>query len=139
MFGFINRLLTWWHNATIGTHIFTWRKGRLVGTDAEGNRYYEEKAPAAGRKPRRWVIYNGPVEASRVPADWHGWMHHIVDTPPESESYQPRPWQKPHSPNLTGTPLAYRPRGSLAREAQRPPATGDYDAWSPSGDDTRAA
>ena len=48
--------------------------GELVGTDAFGNRYYQERNgardDARGRPTRRWVIYNGEVEASKVPADY---------------------------------------------------------------------
>ena len=49
----------------------------------------------------------------------------------KQESYEPREWQKPHQPNRTGTPFAYRPRGSTLNEGVRQPATGDYDAWTP--------
>ena len=34
---------------------------------------------------------------------------------------------------MTGTPLAYRPPGSLLSSGQRPAASGDYDAWRPEG------
>ena len=57
-------------------------------------------------------IYEGANDASRVPAEWHGWLHHTVDVPPTEEDYTPREWQKPHRPNFTGTPNAWRPRGS---------------------------
>jgi NADH:ubiquinone oxidoreductase subunit len=77
------------------------------------------------------VIYNGLVEASRVPPSWHGWLHHTVDLPPVEEIYQPREWEKPHVPNLTGTPAAYRPPGSILASGRRPPATGDYQPWTP--------
>jgi len=30
---------------------------------------------------------------------------------------------------MTGTPQAYRPRGSIARANQRPAAIGDYIPW----------
>ncbi|MGZ3323143.1 MAG: NADH:ubiquinone oxidoreductase subunit NDUFA12, partial [Xanthobacteraceae bacterium] len=43
----------------------------------------------------------------------------------------PRPWWKPHRPNLTGTPGAHRPIGSTLAQGRRPKATGDYKAWSP--------
>jgi NADH:ubiquinone oxidoreductase subunit len=66
-----------------------------------------------------------------IPPAWHGWMHHTVDTPPTEISYIPRPWQKPHRPNLTGTPAAYRPAGSTLAQGRRPKATGDYKAWDP--------
>ena len=104
------------------------------GTDEFGNAYYRTKGhkidPALGFE-RRWVIYNGISEASMAPPGWNGWLHHTVDVPPSQESYEPREWQKPHQPNRTGTPFAYRPRGSTLNEGVRQPATGDYDAWTP--------
>ncbi len=66
-----------------------------------------------------------------MPPSWHGWLHHTVDTPPTEESYKPHDWQKPHRPNLTGTPGAYRPPGSTLALGRRPKATGDYKAWAP--------
>jgi NADH:ubiquinone oxidoreductase subunit len=71
-------------------------------------------------------------EATLIPPGWHGWMHHTVDTPPTAADYTPRPWQKSHEPNATGTPDAYRPSGSiLTASATRPRATGDYKPWQP--------
>ncbi len=46
--------------------------------------------------------------ASTIPPGWHGWMHHRVDVPPSKDDYAAREWQKPHMPNQTGTPNAYR-------------------------------
>lgn len=130
--GLFSEIFIWWQGQTMGTRFHTWRKGSLVGEDGQGNRYYESKDGAAiGGYQRRWVIYNGLAEASCVPPEWHGWLHHTVDTPPNAESYQPREWQKPHMPNLTGTPQAYRPAGSLHKGSHRPQATGDYKAWRP--------
>ena len=68
------------------------------------------------------MIYNGYAEASKIPPSWHGWMHHTVDVPPTEEDYKPREWEKPHLPNLTGTPRAYRPAGSTL--AIGPPPAG---------------
>lgn len=122
----LGRIFTWWDGPTIGTQLFTWRKGTEVGRDGEGNIYYRS---ADGR--RRWVIYNGPAEASRVPADWHLWLHGR-DVPPPSERPIPtRSWEKPHVPNLTGSDEAYVPSGALTRGGLRARATGDYEAWVP--------
>ncbi len=123
---FLLEFFTWWNGQTLGTRFFTWRKGELVGEDASGNKYYRERD---GK--RRWVVYNGLADASRVSPDWHGWLHYTVDTPPTEEDYTPRDWQKPHKANMTGTPQAYRPAGSILTPAERPSATGDYDAWKP--------
>jgi NADH:ubiquinone oxidoreductase subunit len=116
----------------IGTWLFTMFKGELVGTDATGNRYYREKRPRAGMRVRRWVYYNGAVEASRVPADWHGWLHGRVDDAPPPGGVEKKAWQKDHVVNLTGSSAAYRPPGHVLGKGQRKPATGDYQPWRPS-------
>ena len=131
---FFLMLFTWWNSETFGTRVWTWLYGEFVGTDEFGNRYYRTKGgkidPTLGFE-RRWVIYNGYAEASTIGPAWPGWMHHTVDTPPTKENYKPRSWQKPHRPNLTGTPGAYRPPGSTLAQGRRPKATGDYKAWTP--------
>jgi NADH:ubiquinone oxidoreductase subunit len=118
------RLLTWWDGQTFGTRLFTSRKGTKVGEDAQGNIFYQN---ADGK--RRWVIYNGDMDASRVSPDWHGWLHHTWDTPPSQAPMVHKPWEKPHQENLTGTPAAYVPAGSIRRAD--PVARRDYEAWQP--------
>ena len=62
--GILNKLLrcvTWWNGQTLNTQFFTWRKGVKVGDDSQGNCFYKNRDDS-----RRWVIYNGEVEASRV-------------------------------------------------------------------------
>jgi NADH:ubiquinone oxidoreductase subunit len=133
---FLTQFFTWWNGQTLGTRFHTWRFGELVGKDEFGNSYYRTAGgridPALGFE-RRWVIYNGPSEGSMTPPGWYGWLHHIADEPPTEISYQAREWELPYEPNLTGTPGAYRPPGSLRGAAERPPATGDYQAWTPEG------
>jgi len=115
---------------TLGTWLFTKMRGELVGTDAEGNRYFQDKRLIAGRRRKRWVMYNGVVEASRVPADWHGWLHHTTDTLPPPGGLPRQPWQKDHIANLSGTDRAYRPPGStLASGGDKPKPS--YEAWRP--------
>jgi NADH:ubiquinone oxidoreductase subunit len=114
----------------IGTRIFTWLHGRRIGSDAAGNIYYEDKRAAVrGHRVRRWVAYSGVPEASDVPPEWHAWLHYTTDAP--IKVAHPRPWQKPHLPNFTGTPLGYRPKGHDYQGGHRAAATGDYEAWSP--------
>jgi len=131
MAGFFTQFFTWWNGQTLNTRFYTWRHGNKVGQDEFGNTYYQ--GGVFDGRPRRWVIYKGYSEASDIPPGWHGWMHHRTDTPPTDEKYTPREWQKPHQPNLTGTPKAYRPQGSVLRTGERPRVTGDYDAWTPGG------
>lgn len=129
----LKTLFTWWNGATVGIHFTIAKRGRFVGQDEYGNRYYEAKDTRDsfdGRK-RRWVIYNGYAEASKVPPDWHGWLHHTFLEPPTSAPLPRRRWEKEHRPNLSGTIYAYRPKGSIARGGERQRATGDYEAWTP--------
>ena len=113
----------------VGMRLFTYFRGRLVGTDGAGNRYYTLRSPKRGQAERRWVMFNGPAEASVVPAEWHAWLHFTTAEPiPESAR---KPWQKPHLPNLTGTGLSYRPPGHDYRGGQRKQTTGDYESWTP--------
>lgn len=127
---FLLRIFTWWNGATLNTLFHTWRKGERVGSDEAGNVYYQGGTDSEGRT-RRWVIYKGEAEGSRVPAGWHGWLHHRTDVAPSNEDYAARDWQKPHQPNLTGSAAAYRPKGSILGQDKRPVVTGDYQAWSP--------
>jgi NADH:ubiquinone oxidoreductase subunit len=108
------------------------RGARKIGTDQNGNRYYAAKARSGYKRERRWVLYNGAPEATKVPPEWHGWLHYQSDAVPNSQtpSYR-RPWQKEHVPNLTGTTAAYRPPGHVLSGGERDGATGDYEAWLP--------
>jgi NADH:ubiquinone oxidoreductase subunit len=124
--GFFSKVFTWWNDSTIGTDLFTRRKGLLVGEDDQGNRYYKER-----KGPRRWIMYKGEVNASRIPPDWHGWLHYTVDQPPTEAPPVVKPWEQEHKPNLTGTEGAYYPPGSLFEGGRRHHATGDYEAWTP--------
>jgi NADH:ubiquinone oxidoreductase subunit len=128
---FLMKLFTWWDGATIGTSLFSALKGEQVGTDAQGNTYHRSKKKLPDGRERRWVIYNGANDASRVPAEWHGWLHHSYDALPESHLAPSKIWEVDYSPNATGTAAAYRPQGALERGGRRARATGDYEAWTP--------
>ncbi len=131
MIKFLKQLFTWWNGETLNTRFAIWRKGEFVGTDEFGNRYYRAKSAIPDSIPEhRWVVYNGYSEASAIPPGWHGWMHHR-DAQLPSGDYRPREWQKPHQPNLTGTPQAYRPPGSIVGSGRPAVPAPDYQAWRP--------
>ena len=127
--GFFPKLFTWWDGATIGTSVWSSLNGEQVGTDAAGNKYYRSKKKDGPEK--RWVIYAGANDASRVPAEWHGWLHGSFDDLPESRLPPPKIWEADYTPNATGSAAAYRPQGALERGGRRAAATGDYEAWTP--------
>ncbi len=123
---FFLKVFTWWNGQTFGTQLWTWRFGELVGEDAQGNRYYRTRGGAVDPTlhfQRRWVIYNGTAEASRIPPDWHGWMHHTVDVPADRGQLQAARVGKAacaeHDRHAAGL-------SSLRLDAcERPPAGGD--------------
>ncbi len=116
---------------TIGTLIYTWLRGELVGTDEFGNRYYRSKGRALHGRERRWTVFKGPPDPTRVPPEWHAWLHHTEPAPLTERAVKAMPWQKETQPNPTGTADAYLPQGHPLRGGRRAPATGDYEPWVP--------
>ena len=129
--GILAKIFTWWNGATIGTLFDSALRGEKVGTDVQGNAYFRAKKRHNDGRERRWVIYSGANDASRVPAEWHGWLHGSFDGIPESNLPPARIWEVDYTPNATGTLAAYRPAGALERGGKRAAATGDYEAWTP--------
>ena len=124
VFSFLSRATTWWNRETLGTQLYTWRKGVKVGEDGSGNIFFRDKDDR-----RRWVIFNGEVEASRVSAEWHGWLHQTWDEPPTEKPLTKKSWEIDHKPNVTGSLDSYKPSGSLNRREIK--ERRDYEAWSP--------
>lgn len=131
--GILGKIFTWWEGATLTTLLNSAMTGEHVGTDAQGNKYYRAKKTPEGSRQRRWVIYDGNNDASRVPAEWHGWLHGAFDDVPESHLPPAKIWEADYTSNATGTAAAYRPAGALEQGGKRASATGDYEAWSPEG------
>ena len=124
LLGFLSRATTWWNRETLGTQLYTWRRGVKVGKDGSGNIFVRDKDDR-----RRWVIFNGEVEASRVSAEWHGWLHRTWDEPPTEKPLPKKSWEIDHRPNVTGSLDSYKPSGSLNRRDIK--ERRDYEAWSP--------
>jgi len=124
-FSFIRRL------SQLTTRLQTLFFGVEQGHDAFGNYYYRSRHTPQGVREKRWVVYAGEPEASKVPPEWHIWLHHTVDEPLTQGDVFHKPWQKPHQQNMTGTNQAYYPPGHILEGGQRRKATGDYQAWRP--------
>ena len=107
----IKEIFTWWNNQTFGTRLNTILFGKLVGEDNLGNKYYESKSG------KRWVIYNGEVEASKIPSEWYSWMHHTGNKIENSHELDKYSWQKEHMPNQTGTENSYHPKKNKSKNA----------------------
>lgn len=123
---FLKQLFTWWNSQTLGTMLFTWRKGILVGADETGNLFYKSRD-----SNKRWVIFKDNVDASLISADWHGWLHHTVSKVPTDEKAFRKVWEKPHIENKTGSQMAYHP---LGKDRIKSINYSDYEAWLPEND-----
>ena len=107
--------------------IFTALTSVQIGTDIFGNKYYESRfrKDYLGNKAR-YVIYNGLVEASKVPPMWHSWLHYLrQDAPKKDAPHYKYKWEKDFIPNITGTKFAYAP---ILKKTSN-----DYVAWKPGG------
>ncbi len=128
----LKKIFTWWNGATLGALFDVGRRAKLVGKDEFGNRYFEEPLATIEGRKRRYVLYNGYAEPSRVPVDWHGWLHYTFEEPPTKEPFVLKEWEKPHRPNLTGTVFAWRPKNSLANiSKESTKEIKSYESWSP--------
>lgn len=129
----IDKLFTWWNGATLGALLDIRRRSAFVGEDDFGNRYFEDRKASLGDKDfyRRYVVYKGLAEPSKVPAEWHGWLHHTLDLPPTEAPLARQSWEKDHKPNLTGTIFATKPKGAMSTGAKRQDTYSDYDSWTP--------
>lgn len=120
----LKEIFTWWNNQTIGVRLWTYFSGRLVAKDEFDNRYYTNK-----NQSRRWVVYNGEVEASKVTPEWNNWLRFTSDDIPLEESKRFK-WQLGHTPNQTGTINAYSPKSSSFNR-KKSARDLDYDKWKP--------
>ena len=125
--GIFANAFTWWNGASWGTSIVSRRNGEEAGRDEAGNVYFRHRKDPS----RRWVIYDGANDSSRVPPGWNAWLRGTIDDLPEKALPQRRPFEAEPQPNLTGSEQAWVPAGSLRGGGRRPSATGDYTAWTP--------
>ncbi len=135
---FFLRFFTWWNGQTFGTQFWTWLYGELVGEDELGNRYFRTKGGKIDptfslratlgdlQRRHRSLLDRAALLARLAPS-------HRRRAASTQEKVTPRPWWKPHRPNLTGTPGAHRPTGSTLAQGRRPKATGDYKPWNQEG------
>tara|TARA_B100001250_G_C19202063_1_gene529866 strand:- start:9 stop:362 length:354 start_codon:yes stop_codon:yes gene_type:complete len=116
---------------SLGTKIYTWFYGNLVGVDNFGNKYYCNNSDFNNLNAKRWVIFNGIIEATKVPPEWHAWLHKSIDVPPLNYKHKYH-WQKNHQPNFTGTKKAYYPSSHpLSKNYNSDNEKKDYESWTP--------
>ena len=115
----------------LGTTLYTWFYGNLVGEDKYQNKYYSSSKNFFDLKAKRWVIFKGEIEATKVPPHWHAWLHKSIDKPPLDYKHI-YSWQKDHEPNMTGTNNAYYPKSHpLSKSHDDQLINEEYETWDP--------
>ena len=117
---FLKQVFTWWYRQTVGTFIYTVFAGKFSGKDQFGNKYY------SNNKGKRWVIYKNNIESTKIPPEWHSWIHFLKNNVP-SNDVRKFSWQKEHQENLTGTKKAHKPIGSLSSDTKK--SIKKYESW----------
>ena len=116
---------------SLGTKLYTFFYGNLVGQDDFKNKYYCNSKDCNDLEKKRWVIFNGEVEASKIPPHWHAWLHKSIEAPPLNYTHK-YSWQKEHSANMTGTEEAYYPDSyPLSKSYKKNAIKSEYDSWKP--------
>ena len=110
---FLLQFFTWWNGQTLGTRFHTWRlgkrgrPGRVRQRLLRGRHRFGRPHAALGDLQRL-------CRSLLIPPGWHGWMHHRVDVAAGPRKTTSRANGRSRiEPNLTGTPAAYRPKGSV--------------------------
>ena len=119
---FLKQIFTWWHRQTVGTFIYTLFTGKFIGNDEFGNKFYTNSSG------KRWVVYKNDIESSKIPPDWHSWIHFKIKKAPTNNEKK-FSWQQQYEENLTGTKKAHRPEGSLASDLKK--NMKKYETWNP--------
>lgn len=99
-------------------HFFIKINSKKIGIDEFGNQYFEKT------NGKRFVIYNGKAEATKIPFEWHGWIHYSTNQAPVKINTNKLSWQKIHLPNLTGTKNAYSPKNFNEKQQKS-----HYESW----------
>ena len=116
---------------SLGTLIYTSLFGHLVGEDLDNNKYYCDSKNDSDLDAKRWVIFKGDAEATKIPPHWHAWLHKSIDKPPLNYIHK-YSWQKDHKQNMTGTKNAHFPSSNPLSSKYKPnQIKADYESWSP--------
>ena len=97
-----------------------------IGQDEYGNKYYAEQnnSPINNYRERRWVIYDGEIEASKVPQRWNAWLHHVTKEKPTNYVRKEK-WMKKHLPNS---------RRIINLDIEKKYSKKNYQSWNPNND-----
>jgi len=117
---FFKQIFTWWYKQTLSTFFYTLLNGNFAGKDEFGNKYYSNS------KGKRWVIFSGEIDSSKITSEWYSWTHYLTNKIPTNNLNKYK-WQKINDGNLTGTSKAHKPDGLLSSNSKK--NMKKYESW----------
>ncbi len=84
-----------------------------VGEDEYGNSFFELKRKDYLGRKKRYCLYNGVVEASKISPEWHPFMHYQIDVDEVKKTFKQYKWQKPATPITTLSKDKYLPKNHI--------------------------
>ena len=85
-------------------------RGTEVGEDQYGNKYFELKRVDSFGRKKRYCLYSGLVEASKIAPEWHPFMHYQIEAKEVPKNIRSYKWQKLALPDLTLSDVKYLPK-----------------------------
>ena len=92
--------------------------GTKVGEDEYGNQYFELKREDYLGRKKRYCLYNGTPEASKISPEWHGFMHYQIPVSEVLKTFKQFKWQKPYVQDLTLSDYKFLPKNHPLFEAK---------------------
>ena len=112
-------------------NIYTFFKGDFVGKDQDGNKFHKSNISYGVKKEKRWVIYKGDNDPTKIDPNWHAWLHHTTNDIPSKKTRKKFNWQKKITPNYTGTSKAYLQPGHMLNKEKKNKIIKNYESWKP--------
>ena len=72
------------YNSWFLKYIVIFRK--KIGVDNYETNISKKNLQKNNFRQRRFVIYKGNVEASKIPQEWNAWLHHITNEIPDMKA-----------------------------------------------------
>ena len=114
-------------NNNIGTILYSFLKGKKVGQDKIGNKFYVHK----NNENKKWVLYKYIVDPTSLDVKWQIWLTTANSNAPLSIEENNFKWQKDKQPNLTGTINSYHPKININKSKKDIKNENKNSTWSP--------
>ena len=111
----------------IGTILYSFLKGKKIGQDNIGNKFYIHKKI----KNKKWVLYKYSIDPTSLDVKWQIWLTSTNNNVPLTIEENNFKWQKDKKPNLTGTTGSYHPKINVAKRKKHIEKKYNNSTWNP--------